>query len=66
MIAVSGGGRRRRRCASRIDRYNALPTRARAAVLERLVQEPEKVRTLERWLEERRQCVRGLDRGLER
>ncbi|MGA7539001.1 MAG: MobA/MobL family protein [Steroidobacteraceae bacterium] len=49
-----------------IDRYNALPTRARAAVLERLVQEPEKVRTLERWLEERRQCVRGLDRGLER
>jgi len=50
-----------------IDRYNALPTQARAAVLEQLVKEPAKVRTLERWLEERRQLVRelGLDRGLE-
>ena len=49
-----------------IDRYNALPTQARAAVLEQWVQAPAKVRTLERWLEERRQRVRGLDRGLER
>jgi len=49
-----------------IDRYNALPAQARAAALERLVQEPEKVRTLERWLEERQQRVRALDRGLER
>jgi hypothetical protein len=49
-----------------IDRYNALPQRVRQAGLERLVQEPEKVRTLERWLEERRQRVRALDRGLER
>jgi hypothetical protein len=49
-----------------IDRYNALPQNARAAVLERLVQDPEKVRTLERWLEERQQRVRALDRGLER
>jgi len=49
-----------------IDRYNALPAQARAAALERLVQEPEQVRALERWLEERRQRVRALDRGLER
>jgi len=49
-----------------IDRYNALPEGARAAVLERLGQEPAKVRTLERWLEERQQRVRELDRGLER
>jgi len=49
-----------------IDQYNALPQSARTAVLERLGQDPEKVRTLERWLEERRQRVRELDRGLER
>lgn len=49
-----------------IDRYNELPLRARQAALERLVQEPAKVRTLEKWLEERRQRVRALDRGLER
>ncbi len=49
-----------------IDRSNALPTQARAAVLKQLVQEPTKVRTLERWLEERQQRVRELDRGLER
>lgn len=49
-----------------IDRYNALPENARVAVLERLVQEPAKVRTLERWLDERQQRVRELDRGLER
>lgn len=48
-----------------IDRYNALPENARAAVLERLVQEPAKVRTLERWLDERQQRVRELDRGLD-
>jgi len=49
-----------------IDRYNTLPTQARQAVLDQLVKEPGKVRTLERWLEERRQRVRELDRGLER
>ncbi|MGA7539547.1 MAG: hypothetical protein WBW93_12365, partial [Steroidobacteraceae bacterium] len=50
-----------------IDRYNALPTQARAAALEQLVREPAKVRTLERWIGERQQRVRelGLDRGLE-
>jgi hypothetical protein len=50
-----------------IDRYNALPAQARAAVLEQLVKEPAKVRMLERWIGERQQRVRelGLDRGLE-
>ncbi|MGH8256433.1 MAG: hypothetical protein ACRET0_09475, partial [Steroidobacteraceae bacterium] len=50
-----------------IDRYNALPQQARQAVLEQLVKEPAKVRTLERWIGERQQLVRelGLDRGLE-
>lgn len=50
-----------------IDRYNALPTQARAAVLEQLAREPAKVHTLERWIGERQQRVRelGLDRGLE-
>jgi hypothetical protein len=49
-----------------IDRYNALPAQARAAVLEQWVKEPAQMRTLERRLEERAQRVRGLDRGLER
>jgi len=50
-----------------IDRYNALPAQARAAVLEQWVKEPAQVRTLERWIGERQQRVRelGLDRGLE-
>ncbi|MGH8322179.1 MAG: MobA/MobL family protein [Steroidobacteraceae bacterium] len=78
-LALSRGGRRRgygdrsdewratpAALREQIDRYNSLPQNARQAALERLVQEPAQVRTLERWLEERRQRVRELDRGLER
>jgi hypothetical protein len=35
-------------------------------VLEQLVKKPAKVRALERWIGERQQRVRELDRGLER
>lgn len=48
-----------------IDRYNALPTQARQAVLDQLVQDPARVRTVERWIEERHQRVLELDRGLD-
>jgi hypothetical protein len=53
----------------RIDRFNALAPEAREKVLERLVQEPARGRgldDLQRLMDQRRELVKSLDRGMGR
>ena len=53
----------------RIDRFNALAPEARQKVLERLVQDPARGRgldELQRLMDQRRELVKGLDRGMGR
>ena len=52
-----------------IDRFNALAPEARQKVLERLVQEPARGRgldELQRLMDQRRELVKALDRGMGR